>query len=185
MLTTLPKINKILEISEGYEGVKELSDVHLHMVDFYNTFKPLPRGYRVKYSDSWCAVYVSVVMRRAGILDFPVECGVFEMLKLLQAKGCYIIGRFPMPGEIVFFRSSHVGIVNGWIGEDFMCPTIEGNTGNACLHRKHDIRSKDILGWCSPYRYSREEISLQINGNVWGIPNSATCMDLLKINDYV
>lgn len=182
MLTTLPRLNKILEIAETYNGVKELSEAHLHLVDFYNTINPLPRGYKLKYADSWCAAYVSVVMRRAGILEFPFECGVFEMFNKLKERNCVIYGRPPMPGELIFFKSSHVGIVNGWLGEDWKAPTIEGNTANMCAHRKHYLLDESILGWASPYRYNREEIGLQIEGGVWG---SGVARDyMLQVNNY-
>lgn len=182
MLTTLPKLNKILEIAESYNGVKEGSRAHLHLVDFYNTLSPLPRGYSLLYTDSWCAAYVSVVMQRAGIKDFPFECGVFEMYKKLMEKRCVIQGRFPMPGEILFFKSSHVGIVNGWVQNDFTVSTIEGNTADMCAHRRHNLLDKNILGWTSPYRYSADEIQKQLAGNVWG--DNDTASKLLYINGY-
>lgn len=182
MLTTLPKLNKILEIAESYNGIYEGSEAHHHLVDFYNTLSPLPRGYHLKYSDSWCAAYVSVVMRRSGILEFPYECGVFELYKKLIKKGCVVQGRFPMPGEILFFKSSHVGIVNGWIQNNFTVSTIEGNTSDMCAHRRHNLLHKNILGWASPYRYNVNEIQKQLDGNVWG--DSETASKLLYINGY-
>lgn len=182
MLTTLPKLNKILEIAETYNGIYEGGEVHRHLVDFYNTTTPLPRGYHLKYTDSWCAAYVSVVMQCAEIKEFPFECGVFEMYKKLMEKGCIIQGRFPIPGEILFFKSSHVGIVNGWVQNDFTVSTIEGNTADMCAHRRHNLLHKNILGWASPYRYSVYEILQQVDGKVWG--DSETASKLLYINGY-
>lgn len=182
LLTTLPKLNKILEIAEGYYGINESSPAFFHLIDFYNTITPLPRGYRMNYSDSWCAAYVSVVMRRAGIENFPYECGCSEMFNKLRDRGCHILGRPPMPGEIVFFKSSHVGIVNGWGDENWNVPTIEGNSGDMCAHRNHNMFDKNILGWCSPYRYSSEEIKKQIEGNIWG--EGINRDFLLKVNNY-
>lgn len=182
MLTTLPRLNKILAIAESYNGMRENSDEHHYLVDFYNTISPLPRGYHLKYSDSWCAAYVSVVMRRSGILEFPYECGVFEMFNRLKERGCIIYGRPPMPGEILFFKSSHVGIVNGWMTQVWECPTIEGNSADMCTHRTHFLKDENILGWTSPYRYTTEEIKLQIEGGVWGSGDARDYM--LLINNY-
>lgn len=136
----------------------------------------------MNYSDSWCAAYVSVVMRRAGIENFPYECGCIEMFNKLRDRGCHILGRPPMPGEIVFFKSSHVGIVNDWGDENWNVPTIEGNSGDMCAHRNHNMFDKNILGWCSPYRYSFEEIKKQIEGNIWG--EGINRDFLLKVNNY-
>lgn len=43
----------------SYNNVRENSPEHRHIVDTYNRIKPLPVGYKVSYTDSWCAVFVS------------------------------------------------------------------------------------------------------------------------------
>lgn len=35
-------------------------DGHKWIVDAYNSIKPLPRGYKLKMSDAWCAGTVSL-----------------------------------------------------------------------------------------------------------------------------
>ena len=35
------------------------------IIDGYNAHKPLARGYLVKYTDAWCATFVSFVIRQA------------------------------------------------------------------------------------------------------------------------
>ena len=48
-----------------YVGVKEGSAKHKYIIDTYNKIVPLPSGYKVKYTDAWCATFVSGSSPRA------------------------------------------------------------------------------------------------------------------------
>ncbi|MEE3325103.1 MAG: hypothetical protein VZR33_07205, partial [Methanosphaera sp.] len=66
-----------------FVGVKQGSKQHKQIVDGYNhNCKPLPRGYRVKYSDNWCATFVSYVMLICNAINPPLECSCYYMNKL-------------------------------------------------------------------------------------------------------
>ena len=52
---------KVVSIAEKYLGCKESNGSHRKIIDLYNSHKPLARGYPVKYTDAWCATFVSAV----------------------------------------------------------------------------------------------------------------------------
>lgn len=168
----LQRLEKIIKTAESWYGISEGTREHANLVGIYNRISPLPRGYQLKLTDAWCAAYVSVVMLQCGF-DFPFECGVFDMWKKLLDRGCRIIGRVPIPGELIFFRSSHVGFVRDWTTANYKVPTIEGNSGDMVAHRMHNVYSPNILGFMSPFRYTDTELKEQINAGIWGSGNFA------------
>ena len=50
---------QILSQARSWLGAKEGSSTHHHIIDVYNAHTPLPRGYKVTYSDAWCATFTS------------------------------------------------------------------------------------------------------------------------------
>ena len=91
------------------------------IVDVYNTYRPLPRRYKVKYDDMLCATYVSAIFVALGWTDIvPPECGAHQLYQNMEALGRGIQDkkRIPVPGDLIFFGNSkyvsgiqHVGIV--------------------------------------------------------------------------
>ena len=61
-------------------GRKEADGSHREIIDVYNQIVPLPRGYRLRYDDPWCAGFVSAVAQELGLTAwiFP-ECGCGPM----------------------------------------------------------------------------------------------------------
>ena len=136
--------NTILTIARGYLGCKESNGSHRQIIDLYNSHKPLSRGYKVKYSDSWCATFVSACAIKANYTDIiPLECSCNQMIKKFQNMGRWTEddGHVPHLGDVIFYdwqdsgkgdnkgSSDHVGIVekvaNGKI------TVIEGNKSDA------------------------------------------------------
>lgn len=140
-----------LDTAHKYLGTVGLSPVHRDIIDIYNKISPLPRGYKVKYTDAWCAAYVSTVAKEAGLDNFPFECGVFEMVKKFKGSGSYInrkkAGNEPIicPGDIVFFNHSHVGIITN-VGKTTIS-TIEGNANNKVMQRAYTRNDLLIMGY--------------------------------------
>lgn len=130
----------ISDVAKQYIGVVEGSEDHHRIIDEYNTISPLPRGYKVTYDDSWCAVFVSLCAKRAGYLDFPYECGVFDMLNKFIMP--YRITPFGGNGDVIFFSYSHMGIIDHI--EDNSYITIEGNSMNAVRYQKHPMYARYI-----------------------------------------
>ena len=47
----------------SFVGSNEGSSKHKYIIDTYNKIVPLPVNYKVKYTDSWCATFVSFVAK--------------------------------------------------------------------------------------------------------------------------
>ncbi|MGN1122275.1 MAG: peptidoglycan-binding protein, partial [Eubacteriales bacterium] len=72
----------------SFLGCKESDGSHKAIIDLYNQIKPLPVGYKLQYTDAWCAGFVSAVAQKCGITDivFP-ECGCDRMIALYKKAG--------------------------------------------------------------------------------------------------
>ena len=77
----------VVDIATSWLGRKEADGSHRKIIDVYNAQNPLPRGYRVKYTDAWCATFVSAVFLTAGMKDFPFECSCPAMIRGFQSRG--------------------------------------------------------------------------------------------------
>ena len=70
---------KLIEVMRGWIGYSEANGKYKKIIDLYNSHKPLARGYKVKYSDSWCDATVSAAAIKAGMTDLiGTECGCEE-----------------------------------------------------------------------------------------------------------
>ena len=56
----------VLNVMRGWLGFNESNGRFKEIIDLYNSVKPLPRGYAVKYSDEWCDTCVSAAAVKAG-----------------------------------------------------------------------------------------------------------------------
>lgn len=162
-MTELELRQKFVKIAESYLGCKESDGSHKKIIDLYNTIKPLPVGYKMSYTDAWCATYVSAMAQEAGLTSivFP-ECGCERMLKLYSNAGRWMENDayVPQPGDIIFYDwadngvgdnqgySDHVGIVvsvtNGKI------KLIEGNASDSVKYTERDVNGKSIRGFGLP-----------------------------------
>ena len=106
---------KLLQTAKSLRGQRDT------VIDDYNRLaKPLPLGYRVKYEDMGCAVYVSVPYLLLGWDIVAPHCRARELYRNMAALGRAHWGhdRTPEPGDLLFFgpggnesRIDHVGIV--------------------------------------------------------------------------
>lgn len=155
-------VNDILSQAKSWYGYKESNGSHKQIVDVYNSHKPLARGYEVKYTDDWCAVFVSAVAIKCNATDIiPTECGCERMIDLFKKAGTWIEdGKIvPKPGDIIFYDwqakdswSDHVGIVESVTGS--VITVIEGNKGDAVARRQIIVGSSTIRGYGRP-KYSK------------------------------
>ena len=149
-------------------GKKESDGTHKAVIDIYNAHNPLPNGYKVKYTDSWCATFVSAVAIKLGYTDIiPIECSCQRMIELFKKAGRWAENedRTPQPGDIIFYDwedkgtgdnqgwSDHVGIVEKVSGGKIT--VIEGNYSNAVKRRSIAVNGKFIRGFGIP-NYDKE-----------------------------
>ena len=154
---------KFVATAEAYKGCKESNGSHKKIIDIYNTQKPLPRGYAVKYTDEWCATFVSAIGVQLGWRDIILpECSCSKMIELYKAKGrwqendAYV----PAAGDLVMYdwgdsgkgdnkgNADHVGIVVAVVGDTLNI--IEGNKGEEVNYRALRVNNRYIRGYCLP-----------------------------------
>ena len=154
---------KVISKAKSYLGAKESDGSHKKIINLYNSHKPLARSYAVKYTDEWCATFVSAVGIALGYTDImPTECSCTRMIDLYKAKGrwnendAYV----PSPGDIVMYdwqdsgkgdntgTPDHVGFVVSLNGTTLTI--IEGNKGEAVAYRTLNVNSRYIRGYCLP-----------------------------------
>lgn len=162
---------KIVKQAQAWLGCKESDGTHRQIIDVYNADKPLPRGYKVSYTDAWCATFVTACAIKCGATDIiPKECSCNKMIELFKKLGCFVENdaHIPSPGDIMFYDwddtgkgdnagvSDHVGIVEKVSGNTVT--VIEGNYSNACKRRTMQVNGRYIRGYGVP-KYTAPTIS--------------------------
>ena len=176
-------------------GCKESDGSHKKIIDVYNSHKPLARGYAVKYTDAWCATFVSACAIKTGMTDIiPTECGCGQMVKLFQNLGEWneSDSRTPNPGDIIFYdwddkgsgdnkgNPDHVGIVEKVSGSAIT--VIEGNKNDAVGRRTIQVNGRYIRGYGVP-KYSGSASGSNTANSSSGASSSGT--GLSKIPQWV
>lgn len=144
-------------------GVKEGTVLHHKIIDRYNSRKPLPRGYAVKYTDAWCATFISYLAIVMGYTDIiPVECGCPQMITLAKQMGIWVEddSYVPKPGDIVLYdwqdsgtgdntgTADHIGLVEKVVGSTET--VIEGNYQDSVKRRELAVNGRYIRGYIVP-----------------------------------
>lgn len=158
---------KVVDTASAWLGTQENTAKHQEMLAIYNAQSPLPRGWKMKVTDWWCAAFVSTVSLQCGLRDImPTECGCPSMIRLYQDLGRWVEddAYVPSPGDVIFYdwqdsatnyattdnvgQSDHVGIVvsctNG------MTTIVEGNNSNAVKLRQIAVNDRFIRGFGCP-----------------------------------
>lgn len=161
--------SKVVEQAKAWLGLKEADGSFKPIIDTYNAHKPLARGYKVKYTDEWCATFVSAVAIKLGYTDIiPTECSCTKMIEKHKAMGTWVENEayIPTPGTLVLYdwqdtsgnsdnRGSveHIGIVEKVEGKTIT--VIEGNYSQSVKRRTITVNGKYIRGYCVP-KYDTE-----------------------------
>ncbi len=189
---------KAVNTAKAWAGCKESNGTHKKIIDLYNSVKPLPRGYAVKYNDAWCATFVSAVGIAAGLSKIILrECGCDAMIDLYKAAGrwqendAYV----PSAGDVVFYDwqdtgkgdntgyPDHVGLVCGVSGSTIK--VIEGNKNDAVEYRDLQVNGRYIRGYglpdyksmataaepekpAAPEKKSVAEVAREVKAGKWG-----------------
>lgn len=153
----------VIKQAKKWLGYKESNGKHKKIIDTYNAHKPLAQGYKVKYTDEWCATFVSAVAIKLGYTDIiPTECSCQRMIERLKAKGIWVENenRTPKVGDIIFYDwddngkgdnkgfADHVGIVEKVSKKTIT--VIEGNYNESVKRRKIAVNDKYIRGYGVP-----------------------------------
>lgn len=155
--------NTVVKIMQGWIGKNESDGSHKTIIDVYNKISPLPRSYKVTYTDAWCAATVSAAYHQAGYdAIFPSECGCSNMITKAQQMGIWVENDayVPNPGDCILYdwRDSgvgdntgtpdHVGMVEKVSGSTIT--VIEGNKNDAVERRTIAVNGKYIRGYVCP-----------------------------------
>lgn len=154
--------NDVLNVMRGWIGYSETNGKFKEIIDLYNSVKPLPRGYAVRYSDEWCDTTVSAAGIKAGCSELiGRECGCEEHVKIFKSMGIWIEDGTitPIPGDIILYNwddstqpndgySDHIGYVESVSGKQVTL--IEGNKNEAVGRRTIPIGWGYIRGYARP-----------------------------------
>lgn len=175
----------LLEAAVSFLGCNEKLGTHRQIIDLYNTLNPLPRKYKVKYTDKWCMTFVSACAVKAGKHNmFPYECSCQQAIEKLIAYGLWVENDayIPEPMDLIFYHwghtedkdcihnPNHVGIV-GYRDNDGL-HIIEGNYQDSVKWRIIPVNYKYIRGYgITSNLYSLLDnniIAQQVRSGLWG-----------------
>jgi hypothetical protein len=157
--------------AQAWLGKNEADGSHREIIDTYNSNRPLARGYAVKYTDAWCATFVSAVAVKLGYTDIiPTECSCPKMIQLLKNIGAWAESDsyVPKAGDILFYdwddsgsgentnNPDHVGIVEKVEGDTIT--VIEGNYSDSVKRRTLKVNGRYIRGYGVP-KYDAEPVA--------------------------
>lgn len=167
--------SNVVSIMKGWLGWSEANGKYKKIVDIYNNYKPLARGYKVQYTDEWCATAVSAAFIKAGLTDIGfTECSCNRMIDLYKEKGrweerdSYV----PKIGDVIMYdwqdngigdnagSADHVGLVAAINGTSLTI--IEGNKNEAVSYRSINANGKYIRGYCLPDYASKASKPVEI-----------------------
>lgn len=144
---------------------------HQKVLEVYNSQKPLPRGYKVKQTDAWCATTVSAVFLMNGYSDIS-ECSCPKMIEKAKANGIWVEddAYTPKLGDIILYDwqdsgkgdnvgvADHVGIVVSVTKSKIMVR--EGNKNKSIGNRDVTVDGIYIRGYITP-PYEEEKKTTQ------------------------
>ena len=195
--------SKVVSQAQAWLGKKESDGSHRAIIDVYNAHRPLARGYKVTYTDAWCATFVSAVAIKLGYTSIiPTECGCPKMIELFKNLGAWVENDAytPKAGDVIFYdwedsgagdntgNADHVGIVEKVSGTTIT--VIEGNKNNAVERRTLQVNGRYIRGYGVPKydaevvvaKKSVDVIAKEVIDGKWG--NGATRTQKLSAAGY-
>ena len=186
---------KVVGIMQGWVGLKRSNGSHAPIIDTYNGNTPRPRGYKVTYTDAYCATTTSAAAIKAGYTDIiPVECSCYYLIEKAKAMGIWQENDayIPKPGDEVLYdwedganyattdnrgTPDHVGMVEAVSGTTIK--VIEGNMSGGVVGRRDlKVNGRYIRGFICPNYASKatgknpaksvDEIAAEILAGKWG-----------------
>ena len=155
---------QVLDVMRSWVGKSRSKGTHKDIIDIYNSYLPRARGYKVKYTDSYCDATVSAAFIKLGAVDAigGTECGVEKHVEIFKKAGIWEEdGKVkPEPGWIIVSNwddstqpndgySDHIGIVEAVSSSGIT--TIEGNINDGVVGRRNiAIGYGKIRGYAKP-----------------------------------
>ena len=155
---------RVADLAQSLRGRKEADGSHRAIIDIYNEIRPLPRGYKLTYTDAWCAGFVSAVAQALGLTAWVLpECSCPKMIALYKAAGRWVEddAYLPQTSDLVFYdwqdsgspadnqgQADHVGIVTEVSGD--LITVTEGNCGHEVKDRALWRDGRYIRGYACP-----------------------------------
>ncbi len=155
---------KVADTINAWVGATKGSAKHLDILEVYNNYRPLARGYKVQVKDAYCATTVSAAYIRAGIAEYTgTECGVEKYTLVAKAKGIWVENdaHTPKIGDACVYdwqdngkgdctgAGDHIGIVTKVSAGSFV--VTEGNmSGGKVGTRTMAINGRYIRGFICP-----------------------------------
>jgi hypothetical protein len=155
--------NLIADTALEYLGCNEADGSHREIIDRYNSIHPLPRGYKMSYSDPWCAAFIGAIAAECGMTDILLpECSCDAMIELYRKRGLWMEADdyTPKVGDLVLYdwqdsgsgdntgSSDHIGIVYARDGNNLTI--VEGNISDSVDFRQIKVNGRYIRGYCLP-----------------------------------
>lgn len=157
---------------QSWIGKNEVDGSFREIIDIYNSHTPRARGYKLKYSDEWCAGTVSAAAIATGNTNaVPLEVSCHYMIEGAKAKGIWVENDayVPQGGDIILYdwqdsgvgdntgNPDHVGVVEYTSGG--VIHVIEGNNGEKVARRELSVNGRYIRGFIVP-KYSNNTASI-------------------------
>ena len=161
-------VASILQNAKSVIGWNAANGGKMTLIDAYNQIIPLPAGYKVKYTDAWCAAGLSAIFYTAGAAGiFPCECSVDRMYRIAQ-RCAMIVTDDIVPGDCIVYNwdrnatLDHVGIIER--AEKNAYTVIECNLKDAVGRRVIHKDAATIAGFFRPlYVYEKPQDDYKID----------------------
>lgn len=161
---------KIVALAQEWVGLNEADGSHKKIIDIYNSQDKLPRGYKLKYTDYWCAGTVSALAIACNATDIiPIEVSCTKQIEIAKAMDIWVEDESvtPQTGWLCVYdwqdngkgdnkgNPDHIGIVESVVGDTIT--VIEGNYKDAVGRRLMRVNGKYIRGYIAP-KYDAEPV---------------------------
>lgn len=180
---------QILTTARSFLGYKESDGSYKTLVDAYNSIKPLPQGYKARYTDPWCAIGISAIFYLSGASDMiPCSANCTTMKAEAVKMGILKTDKEKIKsGDLLLYNWNndalldHVGIVERVQGNSLV--VIECNHNDAVQRRVIHKESTVIDSYIRPdYIDNDESLTVDYAKNY---SRSYSARYRVKVNTYL
>lgn len=157
--------NEVVRLAQSWIGKNEADGSFKSIIDLYNSYSPLPRGYKMTYSDSWCACTWSALAIKLGYTEImPIEVSCIKIIEKAKSMGIWVEndGYIPKPGDAILYdwqdtgkgdntsQPDHIGVIDYVNQKEGYFTVVEGNYNDSVKKRTISINGKFIRGFVCP-----------------------------------